>query len=141
MAYTPALSANAALCAIFGTLVLLALVLGLRYPSVVFTLFLLSGLALEVLGYVGRILLSTTTYSQNNFSLFFLGTIVGPSLICGALFLCLPNIIYIYGPNFRTWTPPWYHGIFLGAVVVSVVLEIVGGILATVVADESKVRD
>ncbi|KAH7030766.1 RTA1 like protein-domain-containing protein [Microdochium trichocladiopsis] len=135
----PSLSANAALCGLFSTLVVLALVRGLRSSSAIFTSLLLVGLSLEVLGYVGRILLSVNTYDHNNFALFFVGTIIGPNFICGALFLCLPNIIHVYGPNFRTWIPPWYHAIVLGLATISLVLELAGGVLATAVVDNSKV--
>ncbi|KXJ95110.1 RTA1 like protein-domain-containing protein [Microdochium bolleyi] len=138
LAYPPSLSANAALCACVGALVVLAVVRAARNSGLVFAASLITGLSLEVLGYVGRILLGASTYNQAYFAIFFQGTVLAPNFICCAVFLCLPNIVYLYGPNFRTWTPPWYHGVVLGLAVVSFFLELIGGVLATTLVDNGK---
>lgn len=135
----PSLSVNVALCSSFGVLVLLAAARALRNHGLLFAASLITGLLLEVLGYVGGILLSTSPYRQAPFVLFLLGTILGPNFICCAVFLCLPNIIHVYGSNFRTWTPPWYHGVFAALIGTSFVLELVGSALLTMLIDDSKV--
>lgn len=135
----PSLSVNVALCSSFGVLMLLAGARAVRNRGLLFAASLITGLLLEVLGYAGGALLSTSPHSQASFVLFFLGTILGPNFICSAVFLCLPNIIHVYGTNFRTWTPPWYHSVFAGLIGTSFVLEMVGSVLLTTFVDDSKV--
>ncbi|RYP09003.1 hypothetical protein DL765_008600 [Monosporascus sp. GIB2] len=129
--YTPSLGGNVALLALFAVLIPIALVMGIRYNSIVFSTALATGLALEVMGYIGRILLRNGPSSRSSFTLFFLGTSMGPNFISGAMFHVMPRIIAIYGPEFRTWRPSWYLPVFYELTAVSLVFEIAGGVVAT----------
>ncbi|RYO79279.1 hypothetical protein DL766_002090 [Monosporascus sp. MC13-8B] len=129
--YTPSLGGNVALLALFAVLIPIALVMGIRYNSIVFSAALATGLALEAMGYIGRILLRNGPSSRSSFALFFLGTVMGPNFISGAIFHVMPRIIAVYGPEFRAWRPSWYLPVFYGLTAVSLLLEIAGGVVST----------
>ncbi|KAI0164311.1 RTA1 like protein-domain-containing protein [Hypoxylon sp. FL1284] len=134
LANKPSLAGNAVFIALFAILVPLALGLGVRYKTSVFATTISTGLALEVLGYVGRILLYNNPTSRPDFILFLVGTILGSNFICGAIFLVIPHIVAVYGDDFGSWRPVWYQFLLHGLTVVSAVLEL-GGVLVSVMQD------
>ncbi|KAH9900223.1 RTA1 like protein-domain-containing protein [Xylariomycetidae sp. FL2044] len=132
LTYKPPLGGNAALLALFAILIPVAVGLGIRYRSSVYSTAIATGLAFEVLGYIGRLLLHFNPNDRGAFILFLLGTILGPTCICGAIFTVMPRIVAIYGEEYRTWRPVWYLYVFYAFTVVCVILQLAGVIIPTV---------
>src|SRR5687767_13934372 len=88
--YDPSLAGNAVFTAAFAFLVPATLFFGVRYQTPLLAATLTTGIALEVVGFVGRILLHGGRGDKTFFLLNQLGTVVGPSLVAGALFITLP---------------------------------------------------
>lgn len=65
--YRPSLAANVSLAAIFGTLGLVHLFLGVRWKSWGFMGGMLAGCISEVVGYIGRVMLYNNPFSFNAF--------------------------------------------------------------------------
>lgn len=96
-----------------------------------FAIPLAGGLALEVVGYIGRFLLRSDLSSRIDFAVFLVGTTLGPTCICGAMFLTVPRIVAVYGDEYRSWRPLWYLLILSLLTVVSLGLELAGSIVST----------
>ncbi|KAI0540493.1 RTA1 like protein-domain-containing protein [Xylaria digitata] len=128
----PTLAGNAVLLAFFSALIPIALALGARYKSPGFSTAIATGLALETVGYVGRLLLRNNHDSRNCFAAFLIGTTLGPTCICGAMFSIAPRIVAIYGEEYRSWRPVWYLLLVSVLTMVSFVFELVGSLVATV---------
>lgn len=127
----PSLVGNIIFIALFAVLIPLALGLGVKYRSSVFATTITTGLALEVVGYVGRFLLRDNPTGRTDFILFLVGTILGPAFICGAIFLVMPHIVTVYGDDFRSWRPVWYQLLLYALTAASIVLELAGGLVST----------
>ncbi|KAI2624867.1 RTA1-domain-containing protein [Hypoxylon sp. NC1633] len=130
--YRPSLPGNALFLAAFAVLIPLTLGLGIKYNSSIFSTTVATALALEVVGYIGRVLLYNNPTDRTDFILFLIGTIIGPTLICGAVFRVLPRIIAVYGEEFRSWRSVWYQYLFHAFTTVSTVLQLAGGLYSTI---------
>lgn len=83
--------------AVFAILVPINLWVGARCRTTTYTLTLVVGLLVEVMGYVGQLLLRSNLASKTYFLLFLLGTITGPVFITSAIYSTLPHIVAVYG--------------------------------------------
>jgi hypothetical protein len=65
--YLPTLAGNAVYAAAFGLLLIMQLMLGIKYKTWGFTVGMICGLILEVVGYAGRVMLHANPFDFNNF--------------------------------------------------------------------------
>jgi hypothetical protein len=65
--FLPGLAGNVFYAAIFGILLIVHIILGVRHRTWGFMIGMVSGLALEILGYVGRLLLRKNPFEFNYF--------------------------------------------------------------------------
>ncbi|KAI1653322.1 RTA1 like protein-domain-containing protein [Daldinia decipiens] len=130
--YKPSFAGSGVFLALFAVLIPITLALGIKYKSSVFATAVVTGLTLEVMGYIGRLLLHNTPTDRSGFILFLIGTIVGPTFICGSIFLIPPQIFTIYGEEFRSWRPVWYSFVLYVLTAVSLVLELAGVLVSTI---------
>ncbi|KAI2777411.1 RTA1 like protein-domain-containing protein [Daldinia loculata] len=135
LTYEPSLAGSAIFLALFAILIPITLALGIKYKSSVFATAVVTGLALEVVGYIGRLLLHNTPTDRSGFILFLIGTITGPTFICGGIFLIAPQIVTVYGEEFRSWRPVWYLFVLYVLTAVSLVLELAGVLVSTIQDD------
>ncbi|SPN99536.1 uncharacterized protein DNG_02388 [Cephalotrichum gorgonifer] len=123
--YAPSLAANAFLVSAFAVVIPAALYLGYRSPALGFTVNLVTALLLEVLGFVGRLLLNRERDSRSYFALYLLGTALGTTAFVSAVFTVLPHILGVYGGK-GALRAARINLVLLGLLVVIVVLEVVG---------------
>ncbi|KAI0201912.1 RTA1 like protein-domain-containing protein [Astrocystis sublimbata] len=116
----------------FVALFPVAAVLGARYKSLWFTAAIATGVALEAVGYVGRLLLYNMINSRAGLTIFVGGTILGPTCICGACFSILPRIVALYGEEYHGWRPLWYRVLFSVLTIAALVLQLVGSVTVTI---------
>ncbi|KAK0386455.1 hypothetical protein NLU13_6291 [Sarocladium strictum] len=124
--YNPSLAGNAVITAAFAFFVPATLFFGVRYQTPLLAATLTTGIALEVVGFVGRILLHGARDDRIFFLLNQLGTVVGPSVVASALFLTLPHVLTIYGIHLSPVKPLNVAFSFYVFVVITVVLQVVG---------------
>ncbi len=70
MAYRPSLAGNVLFAAIFGVFLAAHIFLGLRYKTRGFMIAMVCGLILEIVGYVGRILMRSHMFDFNYFIMY-----------------------------------------------------------------------
>ena len=68
--YVPTLAGNTLYATIFGILLLVQLVFGIRYKTWGYLVGMIGGLLLEVLGYIGRIQMHSNPFTQGPFLLY-----------------------------------------------------------------------
>jgi hypothetical protein len=138
--YEPSLAANLTLLVLFAILVPLAFFLGIRYHSSIFSATIITGLFLEIIGYVGRVLLAQSDNgSRVDFALSQLGTILAPTAISLAIFRLMPPVVAAYGDQYQAWRPTWHNIVFYAFVTVCIVLQAVGSVLSTAPSDDNLV--
>lgn len=126
--YKPNVGGNAVLLAAFAVLILVALYLGVRLRTPVFSATLATGMLLEALGFLGRVLLNGSPDSQSFFVLSLLGTLLGPVCVCGAIFLTLPHILTVYGDHLSPLRPVLVGIIFYGLAAIAAVIQVIGAV-------------
>lgn len=128
--YRPSQPGNAVLLGMFALLVPVTLVFGYRSKTPLFASALTTGLVLEVLGFIGRILLFNNVADKSYFALSLVGTVLGPTFIAASLFLVLPQTVASSGLR-ATTIRPWYIGLGFGCLaLIAGILEIIGAVFA-----------
>lgn len=113
--------------AAFSALIPINLWIGARCKTTTYTLSLVAGLLLEVLGYVGMLLLRSDLASKSYFILLLLGTTLGPTFISAAIYTVLPHILGLYGSDVSIVPEPiWLSYFFLSFDAFTVAFQAVG---------------
>ena len=68
--YIPTLPGNALFAAIFAVLLIIQIILAVRWRTWTFLIGMFGGLVLEVIGYIGRILIHNNPFAKNPFLLY-----------------------------------------------------------------------
>lgn len=124
--YDPNVGGNAVLLAIFAALVPVVFFMSFRFRTPSFSALLVTGLLLEVAGFVGRVLLHGHRDNQAYFVLSLFGTVLGPSFMSAAIFIVLPHILNIYGEHLCPFRPIFAGLILYGITTVATVVQVVG---------------
>ncbi|KAJ8096426.1 RTA1 like protein-domain-containing protein [Lipomyces tetrasporus] len=132
------LAANAAFLALFSLSFLgYVLTYAITRRGLAFTIALLLGLAFEILGYVGRILSWKNQWQDTGFLMQICCLTIGPAFISAGTYLCLRRIVYTFGPTNSRLAPEWYTRVFIPCDVISLVLQAVGGALASIASQNN----
>jgi hypothetical protein len=139
--YLPSMFGNALFLGIFGLVLLLQIwPLGIRYKTWGYMGAMIGGCILEVVGYIGRILMNTTPFDDNNFIIYIVGLTIGPAFFSAAIYLGISRIITIFGSSLSFFKPRTVTLIFIGADLVSLILQSAGGAIASM-ADTQEDND
>ncbi|KAH7145404.1 RTA1 like protein-domain-containing protein [Dactylonectria estremocensis] len=106
------------------------LVFGIRARSWSFSSWLAGGILFELLGYAGRIIMSSNPWVYGAFVLQLVMLILGPTLVAASISVTFKHIVLWYGPEhsmFKPWLYPW---IFVGTDLFSILIQSVGGIVS-----------
>ncbi|KAL7811015.1 hypothetical protein V8C44DRAFT_349930 [Trichoderma aethiopicum] len=88
---------GAVFLAAFASLTPATFYLGYRFRTPGFSAMLATGIAFEVFGFLGRILLHQARDRQGYFALMLLGSVLGPTFVSGAMSMVLPHLFAIHG--------------------------------------------
>jgi hypothetical protein len=107
--YRVSLGANATLLALFS-ISCLAYILTYAFTrrATAFTVAMLSGVILEILGYVGRIMSWKNQWDDNGFLMQIVCLTIAPAFMAGGIYLCLRRIVYAFGPENSRIAPESY---------------------------------
>lgn len=142
LGYAPNLGSGYFFTIAFGALTIASLGLGIWKRTWTFAAALTLGLLLETLGYVGRILLNDNPWDQDAFQLQICTIILGPTLICAAIYLTLKHVALALNPSLSRLEPKWYPRIFLPADLSCLIVQAIGGgIAAAAGKDDQKLLD
>ncbi|EMG50713.1 hypothetical protein G210_1445 [Candida maltosa Xu316] len=99
------------------------------------------GLALEFLGYLGRVL---SFGDMTNFDFYVLQLVcltLSPVFLMAGIYFLFGQLVVIHGLHFSILKPMFYSYIFITCDVVSLVVQAVGGALAAIAAEEYEDAD
>lgn len=133
--YQPNLAMAVVPLVLFGLLTVGHIISGWRYKTWTYTISILIGLALELAGYVGRILAHGNPFKKDYYLLQIVVLTCAPVLFCAAIYICLGRIVVICGPEKSRLRPGWYTPIFLTCDVISLALQGAGGALTSTADD------
>jgi hypothetical protein len=128
--YYPSLGPNATLLAVFAILLVAQAVIGLLKRVYWYSGAIAAGCLLEMLGYVGRLLMHENPWSDFAMRLQIVCLIIAPSFIAGGIYFTLKHYIRLNGPQHSLIRPSLYTWIFIGCDIGSICLQAVGGGIA-----------
>ncbi|KAF5543311.1 parasitic phase-specific PSP-1 [Fusarium mexicanum] len=129
--YYPNLGGNVFFLLFFLSLFVAQVYLGMRCKTWSYTAALATGTLFEALGYVGRLMLHQNPWSSGGFIIQMLFLIVGPCFVAAAIYLTLKHFIIYCGPEHSPLKPNYYPWIFVGCDAGSIVIQAVGGGVAS----------
>ncbi|KAI5464091.1 RTA1 like protein-domain-containing protein [Mariannaea sp. PMI_226] len=103
-----------------------------------FNVALILGLICEVIGYIGRIMSSRNPWDENGFLMQICCLTIGPAFMAAGVYLCLRRIVAAFGPENSRLPPEYYTRIFIPCDVISLVLQALGGGMASVASHNRK---
>ncbi|KAL2860041.1 RTA1 like protein-domain-containing protein [Aspergillus pseudodeflectus] len=130
-AYVPNLGANAFFAALFGVCGVYHLAVGVKSRGWTFMIALALGALMEMVGYIGRILMHDNVWDSNAFRQQIVCLILAPSLIAAGIYWSLKHIVLYLGPEHSRLRPNLYPWIFIGCDVGSIFLQAAGGGVAS----------
>ncbi|KAK2048658.1 RTA1 like protein [Colletotrichum somersetense] len=90
------------------------------------------GVITEVVGYAGRIMSWTNQWEEAGFMIQVIALTIAPAFLAAAIYLCIRQIVTAFEPKNSRIPPEWYTRIFIPCDLTSLVLQAVGGALASV---------
>ena len=141
--YLPTFEGNLLYALIFAVCLGIHLFHGFRTRTFGFTATFVAGLALEIAGYTGRLLMHYNPFKQDNFLLYLVPLTIAPAFLSAGVYLCLARIIVLYkseGMDVSRLKPRTYTLIFVACDFVSLLLQAAGGAIASM-AETKKLED
>ncbi|PMD45076.1 RTA1-domain-containing protein [Hyaloscypha variabilis F] len=135
--YIPSLPGNAIYTAIFALYIAAQLFLGIKYKTWGYMTAMVLGLALEVFGYVARIMLHNDPFNNNDFLMYLVALTIAPALLSASIYLCLSRIVVVYGETLSRFRPRTYTIVFCTCDFICLVLQALGGAIASTANTES----
>jgi len=138
-AYRVSLASNVAFITLFGlsTLGYIFTYVFTRRATA-FTLAMLAGVILEVIGYAGRIMSWQNQWVENGFLIQIVCLTIAPAFMAGGIYLCLRRIVYAFGPENSRIAPESYTRIFIPCDLASLLLQAAGGGIASAASHTNK---
>jgi hypothetical protein len=139
--YLPSVGGNAFFAAVFGICIVTQFFLGFRHRTWGYMVAVTLGLLGEIVGYAGRILMHHNPFSKNNFLLYLVPLTIAPALLSAGIYLCLARIVIVYGPHLSRVRPRTYTIVFCLCDFLSLLLQAIGGAIASISNTQSTVSD
>ncbi|KIX02135.1 uncharacterized protein Z518_08074 [Rhinocladiella mackenziei CBS 650.93] len=136
--YIPNAPLNYVSVGFFAAILIAQIWLGIRHKTWGFMAAMIGGTVLEVVGYVGRILMIGDIFDQNNFIIYLVGLTIGPAFYGAAIYLSLSRIITVFGTGLCWFKPRTVTITWIGFDVVSLLLQSAGGAISSMADTQSQ---
>ncbi|CAM1502405.1 Fc.00g043890.m01.CDS01 [Cosmosporella sp. VM-42] len=138
--YQPIIAAQAVFIGVFGLSLLIHCYQGWQSKTWGFAASMLSGCILEIVGYVGRLIVHDNPFSFNGFLMQIICITIAPVFFCSAIYVLLSQVINFVDPSFSRFKPQLFYWVFIPCDIVSLILQATGGALSCVGSDRSAVE-
>lgn len=138
--YAPNLGANAFFLAMFVVLCSLNILLGILHKTWTYMVAMALACAGASIGYAGRVIMHYNPYNNNGFMIQITCLIISPAFNSAAIYLTLKHITLQFGPQFSRIRPAAYTYIFIAGDLISIIVQGVGGALASSVHDTNQLK-
>jgi hypothetical protein len=129
--YFPNLGANGFFLGFFALFALINLGLGVRYKTWSYMVALTAGCVCAAVGYAGRIIMHDNPFDDSGFITQICCLIIAPAFNSAAIYLTLKHIILCFGEESSIIKARWYTYLFIGADLLSLILQGAGGGIAS----------
>jgi hypothetical protein len=125
--YYPNLGGNSFFTAVFAVLLIAQLVIGVWKRTWSFTAWVSIACFLELLGYIGRLLMHANPWSVAGFEIQICCLVLAPTFLAAGIYLTVKHVVNFVGPEYSRLKPRLYPWIFISCDICSIVVQAVGG--------------
>ena len=129
--YYPNLTVNSFFAGLFGLLCLLQIVFGAWRRTWTYMVVVVIALFGEAVGYGGRIIMHSNPWSGAGFKTQICCLVLAPSFLAAGIYVTLKHVVLYCGPEHSRLKPRLYPWIFIGMDFGSIVLQAIGGGVAS----------
>ena len=129
--YRASLPFSATLIALYAICAIAQAYLGWRHRSWGFMAAMITGCFVEILGYVGRILMWQNPWGNSGFIMQIVLITIGPVFFSAAIYVMLSQIVNYIDPKSARFPSRLFYWIFIPFDIVSLVLQAVGGAMSS----------
>ncbi|KAF2474322.1 RTA1-domain-containing protein [Lindgomyces ingoldianus] len=133
--YRPTIAGNTIYMILFAILLSVQIFYGIRKKTWTYMSAMIMGCLLEIIGYIGRLMLNNNPFIMNNFLVYLICLTIAPAFFTAGIYLCLSRVITAIGSENSRIKPKMYTYVFVGFDLLSLVLQAIGGALASTAKD------
>lgn len=100
---------------------------GIRARTWSYTIWLAIGTIFELVGYCGRVVMSSNPWVYNAFVIQLVLLILGPTLVAAAISITFKHLVLWYGREYSFIKPVLYPWVFVGTDFFSIIIQAAGG--------------
>ncbi|KAK1590925.1 parasitic phase-specific protein PSP-1 [Colletotrichum navitas] len=130
--YQPSIPASGVFIAFFALALIVHAVQGIRYKTWGFTASMICGCILEIVGYVGRLIIHDNPFDFDGFLIQIICITVAPVFFSAAIYVLLSQTINFLDRSISRFSPRLFYWTFIPLDIVSLVLQALGGALSSV---------
>ncbi|KAF7561159.1 hypothetical protein G7046_g2969 [Stylonectria norvegica] len=130
--YRPSLPTNIVFLLLYAVAMAVHVYLGVRWRTWWFMTFMILGCLVEMIGYVGRIIMYNNPFSFPGFMIQIVFVTSGPVFYTASIYITLSKTIEYFAPEISRFKPRIIWWIFIPADLICLVLQAAGGALSTV---------
>ncbi|KAM0553087.1 hypothetical protein ACHAPJ_007635 [Fusarium lateritium] len=108
---------------------------GIKARTWSFTVWLAIGTIFELIGYCGRVVMSSNPWVYNAFVIQLVLLILGPTLVAASISITFKHLVLWYGREYSFIKPVLYPWVFVGTDFFSIVIQAAGGGVSSVATD------
>ncbi|KAL0780568.1 hypothetical protein CaCOL14_001903 [Colletotrichum acutatum] len=138
--YRPSVPVNGTFIGLFALAMIIHTIQGLRSKNWGFMASMIGGCLLEIVGYVGRLILNDNPFSFGGFLLQIICITVGPVFFCAAIYVMLSKVIIHLDRSISRFNPRLCYFVFIPCDIVSLILQATGGALSSIASDKAAVQ-
>ncbi|KAF4959390.1 hypothetical protein FGADI_1712 [Fusarium gaditjirri] len=130
--YEPNVPANAIFIGVFGLSMALHIFQGIKMKTWGFMASMMAGCILEIIGYIGRLIISDNPFDFIGFLLQIIMITIAPVFFSAAIYVLLSQVINFVDPSVSRFSPKYFYWIFIPSDIISLILQAVGGAVSVV---------
>ncbi|KAK1974116.1 parasitic phase-specific protein PSP-1 [Colletotrichum cereale] len=130
--YQPSIPASATFIALFVLALIVQAVQGIWWKTWGFTASMICGCVLEIVGYVGRLIIHDNPFSFEGFLVQIICITVAPVFFSAAIYVLLSQTINFLDRSISRFPPRLFYWTFIPLDIFSLVLQALGGALSSV---------
>ncbi|PLB52470.1 RTA1-domain-containing protein [Aspergillus steynii IBT 23096] len=138
--YKPSIPASCVCIAIFGLSLAVHTLQGWKARSWGFMASVIAGCILEIIGYVGRLIIYNNPFDFNGFLMQIICITVAPVFFCSAIYVLLSQSINHIDASLSRFKAKYFYWIFIPCDIVSLILQAVGGALSCIGTTEDDIN-
>lgn len=129
-------SANIIFLALFSLIVLYDLIFAVMARYDWFNITFLCGYVCELIGYIARVMSFNDTSNEDKYLAQFVCLTIAPAFIMAGIYFVFAQLVVIHGRKYAVLRPLWYSYIFITWDVMSLVIQAIGGGIASSADDK-----